>query len=362
VTDPITNSGTSTSASLGFSQTNFKPAVIQTTTGDVSPGTFAKIYTGDATPSSPATGDIWIDSEYGSGTSNILRWRDSSVTGLTSLSGIDDNGTTLAYVPGYEQVYINGVLQFRGSDYTATNGTSITGLTALVAGDVVEVIAPSATQFGDYYTQAQSDTKFNAGFRYSSATYLTSGSGTFTVPAGTRTLRIRMVGGGGGGAGSGGATGAGNGGNGGTGGSTTFGSSLLTATGGGGGGNSSNAPGTGGSGTVSSPAVGLVFPGVGGSVNWQYNAAANAFTSGVGGPPSPLGRYGAGGAGAGNNATPVCVGTSGGSAGYVEATIESPSATYSYSVGAAGTAGAAGTSGAAGTAGGSGAIIIEVYA
>jgi hypothetical protein len=76
------------------------------------------------------------------------------------LSGTDDNGTTLVYVPGYEQVYINGVLQFRGSDYVATNGTSITGLTALVAGDVVEVIAPSAAQFGDYYTQAQADTKY----------------------------------------------------------------------------------------------------------------------------------------------------------------------------------------------------------
>jgi hypothetical protein len=51
-------------------------------------------------------------------------------------------------------------LQFRGSDYTATNGTSITGLTALVAGDVVEVIAPSAAQFGDYYTQAQTNSTF----------------------------------------------------------------------------------------------------------------------------------------------------------------------------------------------------------
>jgi hypothetical protein len=160
VTDPITNSGTSTSASLGFSQTNFKPAVITTTTGDVSPGTYAKIYTGDATPSSPATGDLWIDSTYGSGTSNILRWRDSSVTGLTTLSGTDDNGVSLVYTPGYEELYINGVLQFRGSDYVATTGTTITGLTALVAGDVVEVIAPSAAQFGDYYTQAQADAKY----------------------------------------------------------------------------------------------------------------------------------------------------------------------------------------------------------
>jgi hypothetical protein len=316
-------------------------------------------------PTSPATGDIWIDSDDdvpSIDSSVFYRWKETAVGGETTLSGPDDNGLSLKYTPGYEEVYINGVLQVRGSDYVATNGTTITGLLALSAGDIVTVMSQVAYALADTYTQTAADAKFNSGFRYASTTYLTSGSGTFTVPAGTRALRIRMVAGGGGGAGSGGGSGAGNGGTGGTGGSTTFGSSLLTTTGGAGGGNSSNAPGAGGSGTVSSPAVGLVFPGVTGSVNWQYNNAAQAYTSGVGGPPSPLGRYGSGGSGGGNGATAVCVGTSGGSGGYVEATIESPSATYSYSVGAAGTAGVAGTSGSAGTAGGGGAIIIEVYA
>jgi hypothetical protein len=119
-----------------------------------------RVFTGDTAPTGPVAGDLWVDSTFGSGTSNILRWRDSSVTGLTTLSGTDDNGTSLVYTPSYEQVYINGVLQFRGSDYTATNGTTITGLTALAAGDVVEVIAPSAAQFGDYYTQSQADARY----------------------------------------------------------------------------------------------------------------------------------------------------------------------------------------------------------
>jgi hypothetical protein len=315
-------------------------------------------------PTSPATGDIWIDSDDevpGITSSLNYRWRRIATGGETSLSGNDSSGLPLAYNPGYEQVYLNGVLLYRGSDYVATTGNTITGLAALAAGDTVEVLSFVTAPIGDTYTQAAADAKFNAGFRYASATYLTA-SGTYTVPTGTRSLRIRMVGGGGGGAGSGGSSGAGNGGNGGTGGTTTFGSSLLTATGGTGGGNSSNAPGSGGSGTVSSPAVGLVFPGVSGSVNWQYNNAAQAYTSGVGGPPSPLGRYGSGGSGGGNGATAVCVGTSGGSAGYIEATIESPSATYSYTIGAAGAAGAAGTSGNVGGAGGGGLIIVEVYA
>jgi hypothetical protein len=131
-------------------------SAVQATDGAIG----GRIFTGDTSPSSPVTGDIWIDSTNAGVASSILRWRDSSVTGLTTLSGTDDVGTSLVYVPGYEQVYINGVLQFRGSDYVATTGTTITGLTALVAGDVVEVIAPTSMQFGDYYSQAQADAKY----------------------------------------------------------------------------------------------------------------------------------------------------------------------------------------------------------
>jgi len=45
----------------------------------------------------------------------------------------------LSYTVGQELVFINGVLQKRGDDYTATTGNSITGLTALTAGDIVSV-------------------------------------------------------------------------------------------------------------------------------------------------------------------------------------------------------------------------------
>ena len=47
---------------------------------------------------------------------------------------------TLSYLPGKEQVYLNGVLLARTSDYTANNGTSITSLAALAASDIVEII------------------------------------------------------------------------------------------------------------------------------------------------------------------------------------------------------------------------------
>ncbi len=115
-------------------------------------------------PSTPATGDIWIDSDDdvpGIDTSQFLRWRKTMAGGETSLSGTDDNGLTLAYTPNYEQLYINGVLQVRAQDYTATNGTSITGLTALAANDVVEVFGVVARTVGDVYTQAQADGKYS---------------------------------------------------------------------------------------------------------------------------------------------------------------------------------------------------------
>jgi hypothetical protein len=88
----------------------------------------------------------WNGSAWGSisSTAEIFRYRFTAAGGETSESGLDDNGLTLSYLPGKEQVYLNGVLLARTSDYTATNGTTITGLAALAAGDILEVITFTA--------------------------------------------------------------------------------------------------------------------------------------------------------------------------------------------------------------------------
>ena len=116
-------------------------------------------------PVSPATGDIWIDSddEVPSVDSTLYyRWTKTMSGGETSLSGTDDNSLSLVYTVGYESVFINGVLQVRGSDYTATTGTTVTGLTALTASDVVTVESIVAYSIGDTYTQAQTDSLLDA--------------------------------------------------------------------------------------------------------------------------------------------------------------------------------------------------------
>jgi hypothetical protein len=111
-------------------------------------------------PSSPSTGDIWVDSDgdVTSGSTQLQRFRFVASGGETSLSGNDANGATLAYTAGMEQVVLNGAVLVRGHDYTATNGTSITGLSpALVANDVVEVFSFMAFNVANTYTQSQVD-------------------------------------------------------------------------------------------------------------------------------------------------------------------------------------------------------------
>jgi len=88
----------------------------------------------------------WSGSAWGSisSTAAIYRYKYVAAGGETSVSGVDANGLTLSYIAGKEQVYLNGVLLVRTTDYTATNGTSITALAALTASDVVEILTFTA--------------------------------------------------------------------------------------------------------------------------------------------------------------------------------------------------------------------------
>jgi len=128
-------------------------------------GGSSSITVSDTAPASPGEGDLWFKSDVAqtfvyydsfwieigvgpqgpAGQATISRWKKTVAGGETSLTGNDDNSVPLAYTVQKEQLYLNGVLLVRGSDYTATTGTSITGLTALFAGDIVEIIT-----FGEF--------------------------------------------------------------------------------------------------------------------------------------------------------------------------------------------------------------------
>ena len=77
----------------------------------------------------------------------------------TSVTTADD-GRVVSYTPGQVSVYLNGVKLVEGSgkDFQATDGSTITGLSALTASDVVEVVALSAFSPSDTVSAANGGT------------------------------------------------------------------------------------------------------------------------------------------------------------------------------------------------------------
>ena len=77
----------------------------------------------------------------------------------TSVTTADD-GRVVSYTPGQVSVYLNGVklVEGTGKDFQATNGSTITGLSALTASDVVEVVALSAFSPSDTVSAANGGT------------------------------------------------------------------------------------------------------------------------------------------------------------------------------------------------------------
>ena len=73
----------------------------------------------------------------------------------TSVTTADD-GRPVAYTVGQVSVYLNGVRLVEGSgkDFQATNGSTISGLSALSASDVVEVVALSTFSPADAVSAA----------------------------------------------------------------------------------------------------------------------------------------------------------------------------------------------------------------
>ena len=78
----------------------------------------------------------------------------------TSVTTADD-GRVVSYTVGQVSVYLNGVKLVEGSDFTATNGSTITLIGSspgLTASDVVEVVALSAFSPSDTVSSANGGT------------------------------------------------------------------------------------------------------------------------------------------------------------------------------------------------------------
>lgn len=90
-------------------------------------------------PSNPVTGQLWVDSdETGDSLDPYIIRRKT----ITATAGQTVFTTDVVFTDGYEQVYYNGVLLVRTTDYTTSGGTNtVTLLQGASAGDTVEIIA-----------------------------------------------------------------------------------------------------------------------------------------------------------------------------------------------------------------------------
>lgn len=260
---------------------------------------------------------------------------------------------------------------------TNKNMTAVNGGVVWTDADSQEVTTAGTS--GQYLKSAGAAAPVWTSFTAPTVQRFTSGSGTYTTPAGVLYIKVRVVAGGGGGGPSGTAESSEST----SGSNSTFGSSLLTANGGTRG-DFGGAAGAGGSFTVNSPAVeiGSVVGGYGGGSAWSTNTTATSTVAGgtgggsclgggytaqsyapAGAAPNAAANSGAGGSGAGTGTTTAqsFSGSGGGAGGCVYALITSPSSTYSYSVGAGGSGGLTLANGFNGGNGGSGVIIVEEY-
>ena len=110
-------------------------------------------YQADA-PSSPAVGDIWIESDedVDAFDSNLLRRQAFTATANQTVFTTD-----IAFINGYEQVYFNGMMLLKNSDYTVSSSNSITLTSGAAASDIIEVLTVTNLNSIDTYTQGEVD-------------------------------------------------------------------------------------------------------------------------------------------------------------------------------------------------------------
>jgi hypothetical protein len=161
-----TNAASSASAASGSATSAASSATAAQnaqTAAELALDNFTDIYLGDfsSAPTVDNDGDpLAVGMMYYDTSTNQLKiysssgWQNagSSVNGTSgrytytisgtpsSVTGIDDNGNTLAYDAGYIDVYLNGVKQINGTDVTVTTGDTVTFASALANADIVDIV------------------------------------------------------------------------------------------------------------------------------------------------------------------------------------------------------------------------------
>jgi hypothetical protein len=183
----------------GTTQSPTSGQVLYSTSGSTyAPTTLADLVSGSKyqadAPSSPSVGQIWIESDSNSDVfdQNIIRRHTFTATaGQTAFTA------SVAFVDGYEQVYFNGLLLLRTTDYTTSSNTTVNLVSAAAAGDIIEIVTITNLNSVNTYTQSEingylankktevssaisANSNLAAGYRY----FVTSASAlTLTLPS-----------------------------------------------------------------------------------------------------------------------------------------------------------------------------------
>jgi hypothetical protein len=105
-------------------------------------------------PTSPEIGQIWIDSDEDVTTfdSNIIRRK-----AITATAGQTVFTADLPFIDGFEQIFMNGLLLVKTTDYTTSNSNTVTLTSAAAASDIIEIVSVTGANSVDTYTQAETN-------------------------------------------------------------------------------------------------------------------------------------------------------------------------------------------------------------
>jgi hypothetical protein len=115
----------------------------------------------------------------------------SARSSLTTTSNTSNISVTGGYVPGYLDLFQNGSKLLSGSDYTATDGTSITLANSVPSGTTIEYITLLPSVNNNLYTKLDN---ISSSFNGSSTSFGLSVSGTPYYPVSSNTLGIYVGG------------------------------------------------------------------------------------------------------------------------------------------------------------------------
>jgi hypothetical protein len=103
-------------------------------------------------------GQIWVESDSSSDSfdPNIIRRKSFTATAAQTVFTTD-----LEFIQGYEQVFFNGMLLLRNSDYTTASNTNVTLASGAAEGDIVEIVTVTNLNSVNTYTQSEINAGIN---------------------------------------------------------------------------------------------------------------------------------------------------------------------------------------------------------